>query len=77
LIHSTQLGRVAWVCCGDLQCGLYCVDHGVTLWILSSIHRGGCVRLGSNVADPAMLQSRAHLALLLAGYEWSLAPSMG
>ncbi|KAF6261970.1 cytochrome P450 [Scenedesmus sp. NREL 46B-D3] len=45
---------------------------GAARWVAFSLGPKACA--GQNLA---MLQSKAHLALLLAGYEWSLAPRMG
>jgi cytochrome P450 len=45
---------------------------GAARWVPFSLGPKACA--GQNLA---MLQSKADLALLLAGYEWSLAPRMG
>lgn len=45
---------------------------GAARWVPFSLGPKACA--GQNLA---MLQSKAHLAMLLAGYEWSLAPRMG
>jgi cytochrome P450 len=45
---------------------------GAARWVPFSLGPKACA--GQNLA---LLQSKAHLALLLAGYQWSLAPCMG
>jgi cytochrome P450 len=45
---------------------------GAARWVPFSLGPKACA--GQNLA---LLQSKAHLAMLLAGYQWSLAPSMG